>query len=614
MRRIARPSLPLLAALALCLALGLAAFAGLYASSRSLEKSVATGEGTLRLAVAALDGQLARYHSLPTLISEQSVVHALLADPGDRAARGRADDYLKRVNALLSSSDVYVMLPSGETVAASNAGEAWSFVGQNFRYRPYFEAAAQGRRGRFYGLGTTSGKRGYYFSAPVLVAGAIEGIVVVKVDLDPLEASWASGEFEILVVDPEGIVFMAGNPQWRFSGFGPLHPAALARTREMRRYDERAIAPLDMRLGRDGDGLERVRIPTSGESRDYVALSEAMPEAGWTVKVLIDTRPAALQGIAFGSAALFLSGIGALAFASVHQRRRRLAERDRIRAEAHEELERRVLQRTADLAVVNHRLGEEVAERRATEETLRRTQSDLVEAGKLAALGQMSAALSHEFNQPLAAASAYADSAAVLLDRGRVAEARENVLRIASLVDRLSSISRHLRTFARRPDEQLVEVRLETVIADALEIVDWRLKAADAAVAVDVDPDVGPVLAVSVRLQQILVNLVSNAADAVEGTPRRTIAITAAREAEGRTRLCVSDSGPGVPDAIAARIFDPFFTTKGVGKGLGLGLSISYNIARDFGGALLCEKGPDGGARFAVILTNAREPMRSAAE
>ncbi|WP_279482051.1 ATP-binding protein [Aureimonas sp. SK2] len=582
-------------------ALGLSSAVGVYSYARALDQSVAVGSGTLRLASAALSGHLARYEALPVLVAERPEVLALLARPRDEAARREANLYLKSVNSLLSSSDVYLMLTDGETIAASNFNGPGSFVGENFRYRPYFQDAAEGRQGRFYGLGTTSGKRGYYFSAPVRANGVVAGIVVIKVDLDSLEAAWASGEFEIIVTDPEGIIFMAGRPDWRFRIFERGPPDALSRTEESRRYANEPLPDLGATRFKAGNRTI-VEIPEKDVLRSFVTLSEPMPEAGWTVRVLVDRAPARLLGVVVGFAVLFLLGIGGFAFAALQQRRHRLAERERARAEAHVELEQRVSERTAKLASVNMRLKKEVADRRAAEDLLRRTQSDLVEAGKLAALGQMSAALSHEFNQPLAAASAYADSTTVLLQRGRIEEAKENVERIASLVDRLTKISRHLRNFARRPEEQLEAVDVHAVVADALAIAEWRLKAADAEVETQLDPRITHVSAVPVRLQQVLVNLISNAADAVEGGECRTVVVSATPEPDGQVRIAVADRGPGVPDAILPRIFDPFFTTKGVGKGLGLGLSISYNIVRDFGGSLSCEKRAGGGAAFSLTL------------
>jgi len=177
----------------------------------------------------------------------------------------------------------------------------------------------------------------------------------------------------------------------------------------------------------------------------------------------------------------------------------------------------------------------------------------------------------------------------------------------------MASISRHLRNFARKPNEQLGPVALADVVRDTLEIVAWRLKAARSEVAVDLGPKPPIVQAGQIRLQQVLVNLISNAADAVEGQAERRIALQAHRH-DGKVTITVADNGPGIPGAIAPRIFDPFFTTKGVGRGLGLGLSISYNIIKDFGGDLTVMNQFEGGALFTITLDEASASRREAAE
>ena len=351
---------------------------------------------------------------------------------------------------------------------------------------------------------------------------------------------------------------------------------------------------------------------TTADRREYLLLSQYMPEADWTVNVLMDTASVRAQARTTVIAIVLFLCLAGLALAIVLQRRARLAERMRMQTEARNELEHRVEERTADLALVNQRIEEEIAERRLTELELRKTQADLIQAGKLAGLGQMSAALSHELNQPLAAAKTYADSAAMLIDLERVPEARDNVRRISGLIDRMASISRHLRNFARKPNEKLGSVALDAVIADTLEIVSARLKTADADLLIELGKDAALVNAGFVRLQQVLVNIITNAADAVEGLDDRRIHVLAERQ-DDKIILTIRDHGQGVPAAITERIFDPFYTTKGVGKGLGLGLSISYNIVKDFGGSLSVANHPDGGAVFRIEL-EAATAAREAAE
>ena len=519
------------AVLAGLLCLGLTLLVARVATQGYLSEANARAESTLRLTANALEGHLRRFEALPELLADSPDMLALVRGPEDPAQRMAMNRWLKAKNAVVQSSDIYVIDPAGNTVAASNFDRADSFIGQNFAYRPYFSDALAGGKGRFFALGTTSGVRGYYFGAPIRDAdGRVAGVVALKIGVDDIEAGWRSWEYRIIVSDPEGIIFMSTDPGWRYRGLLPLTEERLA------------VAAFVLLLA--------------------VALSMVVVVA---------------------------------------QRRARLAERIAMQAAAQAELEGQVEARTADLMRVNRQIETEVAERRLTEQELRRTQADLVQAGKLAALGQMSAALSHEINQPLAAARNYADSAALLIDRGDGARARENIGQILSLIDRMAAIARHLRNVARKPDEVLKVLSLPAVLADAMVVVGARLQAAGVEVVSDVSTDLPAVRGGPVRLQQVLVNVLSNAADAMEGAKQRRINIVGRHEG-GRVILSVRDRGPGVPAAIADRIFDPFFTTKTVGAGLGLGLSISYNIMKDFGGDLRVSTHPEGGAVFDIVL------------
>lgn len=585
--------------------------AGALLTRSYMDEASSQASSALRLAVAALAGHLSRYEPLPALIADHDDIEGLLQAPDNPALRKVANEYLKEINALLESSDIYVMTPDGNTIAASNYDTPGTFIGENFSYRPYFLDAIAGSPARFYALGTTSLKRGYYFSSPVEVAGKILGVIVFKVDIDSIESSWRGGEYKIFVADPEGIVFMTGSPEWLYTGILPLDAPRLARTQTSRRYADAVLRPLPVTES-VYHGQHLMQIASEGTRREYLRLSHYMPEADWTVNVLFDTASVRTQARTTLIAGLLFICLAALGGAVLWQRRGRVVERLRLQEEARNELEHRVEERTADLARVNEQIELEIAERRLTELELRKTQADLIQAGKLAGLGQMSAALSHEFNQPLAAAKTYADSAAMLIDRGRVPEAQDNVRRISGLIDRMASISRHLRNFARKPNEKLGPVPLPDVIADTLEIIAPRLKAADAQLTVELESDGILVKAGPVRLQQVLVNIISNAADAVEGLPDRGIVLSA-RRMDRHVVIEVHDHGAGVPAAIAERIFDPFFTTKGVGKGLGLGLSISYNIVKDFGGSLSVANHLEGGAVFRIVLESA-ETVREAAE
>lgn len=562
------------------LAIGLAALvaAGAVVLTRAhLAEGRARAEDVLRLTVDGLSGHLQRYRALPALLADDEDVRAFIERP---ASRPDMNDWLEQTAAALEASDIYIIGRDGVTLAASNHARPDSFVGEDFSYRPYFREALAGREARFYGLGTTSGVRGYYFSAPVRdPAGRIGGAIAFKIALDRTEESWRGAEARIFVTDPEGIVFLSSDPAMLYRAMEPLDAGRIARTEASRRYADAAVAPLD--FARTARGLAM-------GGREYLEVTRPMPDAGWTVHALLDTAPL-LAGarLALLASVLVVCVLGAAA-ALVLQRRA-------LQAEARRTLERRVAERTADLGRVNALIETEIAERRATEAELRRTQADLVQAGKLAALGRMSAALSHEMNQPLAAARNYADSAAILIERGDTARARENVGQIVALVDRMAAIATHLRNMARRPNRRQEDLSLPDAVADAVAIATPHLRQAGAVVAVDL-PDLPLVRGSAVGLQQVLVNLLTNAADAA---PAARIEIGATL---GPTiALWVRDHGAGVPDALAERIFDPFFSTK-QGSGLGLGLSISYNAMKDMNGDLRVANHPEGGAVFTLTL------------
>ncbi len=287
------------------------------------------------------------------------------------------------------------------------------------------------------------------------------------------------------------------------------------------------------------------------------------------------------------------------------QRRKRQRELTQYQRATQALLEQRVQERTAELASVNARLRDEVTERRATETELRRTQRRLVQSAKLAALGQMSAALSHEFNQPLGAIRNFAENAESYIERDRWDEARKNITRILGLTDRMTEISRTLRNFARKPRQQLGPVDLATLVGESVDVISWRLKGSAIRIDSDGIPDQLWVMAEPVRLQQVMVNLLANSLDALRETPDARIVIAAARKGDN-VLVSIIDNGPGIPPDLQERIFDPFFSTKGVGQGLGLGLSISYNIIRDFDGELRLRDAPSGGAIFEIELKAAR--------
>ncbi len=578
-----------------------------------LDRAGAQGEATLRIAVEGLDATLERFQPLPKLIAERPILISLLKDPENQGLLPFVNEQLRLTAMSLGVSDVYLMDVTGLTLAASSYRKERSFVGRNFSFRPYFTQAVEGGLGQYFAMGTTSGERGYFFAAPVIDNTRILGVVAIKFDVRSFENAWGGEAGDIVVTDLSDIIFMSNREEWHFKSLAPLRGEIFNIIAETRQYPLERVTLLNVSREDLGDGHELITI----EGEDFVLSSQTLAAVGWHVLHLAPAGPARTQ------AALLLLMAGLLLLLAILigtiflQRRARARERAAEQVRATEILEQRVLQRTSDLNQANSQLQKEVAERTAAEQRLRKTQKELIQAGKLAALGQMSAALSHEINQPLTAVKSYADNAATFLDRDRISDARDNVDRISKMADRMAAISGHLRNFARRPQDSVGPVNVIDVLSDALALMDIRLRESNAKVHfARPETDVW-VVGGRLRLQQVFVNLISNALDAMNLQNAPSMDITLEQRPKGRVQIRVADQGPGLSEDVMAQLFDPFFTTKGPGHGLGLGLSISFNIIEDFGGHLSAEKRDGGGAVFVVELDAADGPTadeRHAAE
>ncbi|QDL93414.1 sensor histidine kinase [Paroceanicella profunda] len=580
--------------------------------STGMDRLAARGENTLRLARDRLEGQIDRYRALPRLVAEMPVIARSLGDmPG---AIPEANELMERLAGFTGALDIYLMRPDGLTIAASNWRREPTFIGNNYTFRPYFRDALAGGLGRYHARGSITALRGYFFASPVRAPdNTVIGVVAVKVDVEVLEAGWQDEQDLIWFTDRNSVVFIASKPGLVFRTTALLPDRELTEMILSRQYDRAPLRNLP-EFGRgsiEGRETWTVGAPWAEfglRPGTVLHLSQPVNPLGFDAHILLDTGEvlsgARLTGVSSGAVVLVL-GLGWLLLA---QRRAALAARLQFEEDTRAELSRLVGERTRELTRTNHRLIGEVAERRAAEEALRRAQDDLVQAGKLSALGQMSAGISHELNQPLAAIRSFAENGTILLDRGREAEARENLTQIADLTARMARIIRNLRAFVRREGEELRDVALDQVVADSLGLLEGRF--AEEGVTVDWAPGGIVVRGGGVRLAQVLVNLLSNAADAMRGQPAPHIGISATRAGDGRVSLSVRDSGPGLSEDAAGRLFDPFYTTKQVGEGhgLGLGLSISYGIVQSFGGVIRGATHPDGGAVFTVTLTEgARE-------
>lgn len=531
--------------------------------------------------VGQLEAELKKHSYLPELLAQDPQARELLASPSPDPARlEHFNRVLEKANRIAKTADIYLMRADGLTIAASNWNTGASFIGKNFAFRPYFQQAMRGRLGNYFALGTTSKRRGYYFANAVTDAdGKALGVMVVKVDIINQESTWRQEDADFMIVGDDGVVFMSSNGGWWQNSLRPLSEEVLASLHANQRYDRQPIGLLPDYLQLDPQ-QETQRVGYG--SHQYWAQKHSMTLMGWDVYVLTDwgsvTRTALLSVLL--TAFILLLSLLLLYAVWKNQRQRRDYEQH-IR----EELEAKVEKRTREL---------------------RRTQEELVQAAKMAALGQLSAGINHELNNPLTAIRAYADNAVQFLDIGKPQIARNNLTEIVSLTERMAAITRQLKTFSRKSAGQVETCDLHRALDSALSIVQPKLAQTPIVLEQQRHAQTRYVQADLVWLEQILVNLLSNAAEAVQEQPEQRLWITL-QQADGQVAVSVRDNGPGISAAAMPHVFEAFFTTKTIGKGLGLGLSISYRLARDMHGNLSVCNAAQGGAVFTLTLQQARE-------
>ncbi len=523
------------------------------------------------LYATTLSETLERFAHLPPLLGQLPVIRA--APSGSDAL---ADPWLERTAAEMGVEAIYVMDTTGLAVAASNHRDPITFLGQNYSFRPYFQAAMDGARGEFFAIGATTARPGYFFSAPVETDGEIEGVVVVKLDLSPLVERWRSGGERVLVTNREGIIVLSSDPALTYRTVSALPPETLGRLRNERQFGAEPLTPLDW----EGDGAA-----VTLDGTRMMRVSRALPRAGWTLHVLANAVIVTRQAIT--SAALFAGvlGIVALIWAALRAARMRAA----LASSQAEE---------AKLTTLNTRLHDEVAERRRAEEALQVAQHDLARASRLAALGEVSATVTHELGQPLSALRNYLVAAELNPDR------RDDPLisQIEGVIRRMERTTSQLRDFSRPAERDFGPVDLRDTIAGAHALMAYDLSAA----AIDFAfrcMAAHPVIEGNAHgLEQVVVNLMRNAAAAMEGREEKRLDVTVRMGDDGGLVLTVEDTGEGIGDTDIETMTAPFYTTRSSGDGMGLGLAISSAILREHGAELEMRNRADERGVMVMVL------------
>ena len=709
----------------------------LFSRERALNDLQIEADNDLSRYRIALEQKIERYRNLPELLSNHNLlVQAVLGANEPQLAS--ANLFLQKAAQLVNALDIYVMDTEGVTRAASNWFKDTSFIQRNFSFRPYFTDAMKGLSGRYFALGSTTKKRGYYFSYPMTRDEAIIGVVVVKIDLDQIEGNWSDPDTDMMVVDEDGIIVISTQPQWMFKSLARLSSAQMQRIVDSQRYGDQPLNSLNIVNRQPIKGnpfsdiitvLEVSETDGDFEPSQYLTRQNSVSGTGLSVRVLanlkpVDDRVFLIQAmLSIGCVLLVLSVMVALQRRRIHLERVNFERREaRVRREQEERIEgvinntqvglslidlegrieyfnpvleklfgyslgemlgqpfdallspedRLLLKRYVELELstreqnlklevdciasdgrqfpveitlsnmmqsnryhlivtlvditerrehlsalararntLEQRVEERTSDLKAAYDQLRtevedhqKTQNELVQAAKLATIGQMSAGINHELNQPLTAIRHYADNAAKFLSLGKIDRTEKNLEQIARLTERMARIIHPLKEFSRKEDEQQSVVSLRDIRDGAMSIMYGQLARMGIKIQWPSELETIWLKADLLRLEQVMVNLINNAAQAMENSAVKLITVEVAEE-EHRVVLSVCDTGPGIREEALDHVFAPFYTTKEQGQGLGLGLSISQRIISSLGGQLTSHNRPEGGAEFRIELPKA---------
>ncbi|MEZ7186845.1 ATP-binding protein [Pseudoalteromonas sp. DY56-GL22] len=526
--------------------------------------------------------ELARFKTIPSLVSANDLVKSFIVEKG--AGGDAVNDYLEDIQRASGASDVYVMDLSGTVLASSNWQVDYTFLGSNFAFRPYFYLAKQGEKVAYFALGMRSSERGFYFSEPLFYQGEVVAVVALKVNAKKFEQDRqllnASDTSHFYIALEDNVIVMSDVADWRLKSLKPLDNEQMAALVKSRRYlsHKPTLLPYTHKPLNEQTILQKVLL--NGKQSRFISAVESIEIINAKASVLVDVTNVELAQI---PRLLWFSVFYAIAVGLIHTAMVRFAGYKKLLFSRHS-LEQEVIERT---------------------QALEKAQKALIQTAKLATIGQLSAGINHEINQPLSAMNTYLVSAKRLLIKGNIEQASENLVLVQSLIERVHKIVAQLKHFSKPAQTQLRQQSLASMLKNALMIASAQLKQDDIEVkAADIDANI-TVWVDSVKFEQVLVNVITNASQAMSESDKRELSFEL-ELFDDRVKLSILDTGPGIDQHALGNIFEPFYSTK-TSNGLGLGLSISRQIIDSFNGRLTAHNRPKGGAQFIITLQTNKE-------
>jgi two-component system C4-dicarboxylate transport sensor histidine kinase DctB len=535
-----------------------------FLTERFTESTRSRAEVRLALYSGNILSELQRNQIVPQLLARDPTLIGALNSGDFTQSSQRLIEYRDEIGA----AGLILLDSDGRTVAATDR----SLLGSDHRSSPYYVEALRSNDTVFSTNINENGNRVFSYSRKIESQGQLIGVIVVEVGLKKFEAAWAGFSDAVIVINSEGLIILSTESRWR----GKTEEDALA-LRSAPSAIERAI-----RVTADWGALP----PDAYVSGEAVMRQETrIGFQGWRMTSF--TTYAGVRERVNAVIALEIMGFAILMALVFYVMSRKATSRLVF-----------FQRESAELRALNAALQREIAEREKAERNLEVAEQTLQQSSKLAILGEMSAAVSHELNQPLAAMKTYLAGAKLLLQRRRPDEALSSFQRIDDLIERMGAITRQLKSYARKGGDAFEKIDVKASVSSAIAMMEPQLRRRDMAISASLPRDPVIIEADRIRLEQVVINLLRNALDATKGItePEVKVILTVG----DAVRITVRDNGHGIEDL--ENLFEPFYTTKAPGDGVGLGLAISSGIVNDLGGRLTARNGRDGGAVFEITL------------
>ncbi len=554
-----------------------------------------------------IESSLRNFERIPATLSNNDLLVSRLRDPGNVDIQKEVDAYLEELKIITDASDIYLVNESGLTIAASNWRERITFIGRDLSFRPYFKEAMKGKLAWSFGLGTASAKRGYYLSYPIKDEQTILGVVVVKVRVDQLESNWSAavtgGDVKYAIADDKNIIFLSTERQWRLHSLFSLNEEQRHMLDTSNQYAGHPIKNLGAKNERlpnflNKQKFQQLTVPNEADVKiPYLVRIQPGPDATWRAMVFVD-----LHALTSHRNMVLVTTISCyLLVAMILLYLAKRSNTIKLLKQARGKLESQVKDRTRDITETNQRLLTEIDKKESALRQLKQTQDELIQASKLALIGNLSASINHELNQPLTALTGYTQSTLSILAAEKPDLVRSNLEEIAALTSHMKNIVGQFKTFTRKSSGRPMPMYPLEALNAALRIMKNPFSVAAIEYQLSFPEDPLVVMGELVRLEQVFVNIFTNAMHAMNQTREKRLNIIGQR-LQDTVVIEIQDSGPGIPGDDIDQIFRPFFTTKDESHGLGLGLSISRGIIDSMQGTLTAHNHPDGGAVFCIKL------------